>query len=79
MKTNEMKYQIRYQHRSWDEAGSMAGALRAVRREAGVSRLMRVSVPDGTYCYASAAALRADANDGSHALAVICGPGQRDC
>ena len=55
----------------------MTAALRSVRREAGVSRLPRVSVPDGIYCYRSAADLAADANNGARAYAVICGPGQQ--
>ena len=55
----------------------MRAALRSVRREAGVSRLPRVSVPDGTYCYQSAADMAVDVNNGARAYAVICGPGQQ--
>lgn len=74
MKTS--KYQIRYQHTSWDSADSKSEALRKVRLEARVSRLAIASVPDGDYCYKAVADKNAD-DTGASAFAVICSPTQQ--
>lgn len=71
-------YQIRYRHTSPATASSMAGALRLVRRELGVSRLSLAHCSDGTYCYPSRADMSAD-DTGARAAAVIESPEQRDC
>lgn len=73
---NSGKYQIRYNHTSSVTADSKAAALRTVRREAGVSRLALADVPDGLYCYRTAADKAAD-DTGARAFAVICGPTQQ--
>ena len=65
------KYQIRYNHRSTQYAGSMADALRRVRSEAGVSRMARHESADGLYLWKTAAGKKLDL-DGSRAFAVIC-------
>lgn len=51
-----MKYEIRFNHTSARQAGSLVAALRKVRLEAGVSRLHKANVPDGIYCYRSKSA-----------------------
>ena len=70
---NMKTYSIRYQSSGDRTATSMRSALRQVRQTAGVARLARVTVPDGTYCYTSRADMRRD-GDGSRAFAVICQP-----
>jgi hypothetical protein len=74
MKTG--KYQIRYNHTSWGIAATKAGAIAAVKMEGGVSRLYIAAVPDGLYCYLTAARRTAD-DTGASAYAVICGPDQQ--
>lgn len=70
------KYQIRYQHTSWERADSREAAIAAVKAEARQNRLFYADVPDGLYCYLSRADKLAD-DTGARAYAVICGPTQQ--
>jgi hypothetical protein len=71
------KYQIRYQHTSWSSADSKDAAIREVKNVPRVSRLYFSEVPDGLYCYTSAADKARDIS-GERAYAVICGPNQQN-
>ncbi len=72
-----MPYRIRYQHTSTQHVPSLRAALRAVRSEAGVSRLRRADCSDGLYLWTDTEAMRRD-TDGSRAYVVIESPAQQE-
>ena len=72
-----MKYRIEYNHTSTEFSSSYRDALKAVRREARMRRMIGMSVrlrsvkcDDGEYLYLSTADLRRD-GDGSRCFALI--------
>ena len=72
-----MKYRIGYNHTSPEFASSYRDALKAVRREARMRRMIGMTIrlrsikcDDGEYFYLSTSDLRRD-GDGSRAFAVI--------
>lgn len=63
-------YTVQFRHHSSEPATSQRQARRIVRRAMGQARMRAVSVPDGIYCYRTAADMRRD-DTGERAFAVI--------
>jgi hypothetical protein len=70
-------YDIRYSHKPWSSANSVAEALKQVRAEFGIAKLPRTKREDGIYCYRSIEAKNDDDDDydRSNPDAVICPAG----
>ena len=64
------KFVVRYNHRGPQAAGSKYEALLMVQAEAGQPEMVKVDVPDATFCYCTQAEADAD-HTGAKAFATI--------